>query len=544
MRPSAGMDAFETRKEWESLFGSRETLNTLREKAQKGGLKESRFRGIAWRIFLGVLDGTTSRRWREDAAVGRLAFEELRERCRSHPAQGRLDDLDPHIENPLSQDDHVKIPFPSLLFFFVRPSHLRNASSFRPSLQSLWNQYFKDGSLRSTIEQDAVRTFPEEPFFRDPKIQSILVDVLFYYARKFPHVAYRQGMHEILAPIIYVLDSDSRAFRTVRTSTRIDDPVMEELLDPVFVEHDSFCLFAALMEMVGDWYVTREELPLENRETKEGRDFGCNGGKSEVVRRVNRIFRTILKSQDLDLFLHLQNLDIPPQLFGIRWLRLLFGREFPYRDLLCVWDAIFATGTSLSLVDHLFASLLIAVRQRPKRKPNRSSRDRGSPISAVSDGSSSKVCFSYPFRFSRLFLASRLGTSDSSFQVPIQGKGKRGESAVGADEGGEKAHPRRIVVRELKPLKERTGRKEREDESGGGVEEGTEAEEIRDLVRSCCLKMSVHITRLQETLQHQPHPLDHEDLIFVSLAQIKQVRDAILDAVGHPEDVAQPLSPE
>jgi len=33
-------------------------------------------------------------------------------------------------------------------------------------------------------------------------------------------------------------------------------------------------------------------------------------------------------------------------LYGLRWLRLLFGREFPLPDALLVWDALFACGAS------------------------------------------------------------------------------------------------------------------------------------------------------------------------------------------------------
>lgn len=45
-----------------------------------------------------------------------------------------------------------------------------------------------------------------------------------------------------------------------------------------------------------------------------------------------------------------------------RWLRLLFGREFPIHDLLIIWDAIFADGISSNLVDYIFVAMLIAIR--------------------------------------------------------------------------------------------------------------------------------------------------------------------------------------
>ena len=49
-----------------------------------------------------------------------------------------------------------------------------------------------------------------------------------------------------------------------------------------------------------------------------------------------------------------------------RWVRLLFGREFPLQDLLALWDAIFADGRSLSLVDYIFVAMLQHIRDACK----------------------------------------------------------------------------------------------------------------------------------------------------------------------------------
>jgi len=45
-----------------------------------------------------------------------------------------------------------------------------------------------------------------------------------------------------------------------------------------------------------------------------------------------------------------------------RWVRLLFGREFPMQDLLMLWDAIFADGISFDLVDYVFVAMLLYIR--------------------------------------------------------------------------------------------------------------------------------------------------------------------------------------
>lgn len=53
-------------------------------------------------------------------------------------------------------------------------------------------------------------------------------------------------------------------------------------------------------------------------------------------------------------------------LLSRRWVRLLFGREFPLQDLLVVWDALFADGLSLSLVDYIFIAMLLYIRDACK----------------------------------------------------------------------------------------------------------------------------------------------------------------------------------
>lgn len=81
---------------------------------------------------------------------------------------------------------------------------------------SVWNQHFCDKELCTVIRQDVVRTIPGVEFFRRPHIQEIMTNILFCYARINPLMCYRQGMHEILAPIIFVLHCDHQAFLHIK----------------------------------------------------------------------------------------------------------------------------------------------------------------------------------------------------------------------------------------------------------------------------------------------------------------------------------------
>lgn len=45
-----------------------------------------------------------------------------------------------------------------------------------------------------------------------------------------------------------------------------------------------------------------------------------------------------------------------------RWIRLLFGREFPFDELLLFWDTLFAVDPRLELVDLICVAMLLRIR--------------------------------------------------------------------------------------------------------------------------------------------------------------------------------------
>ena len=45
-----------------------------------------------------------------------------------------------------------------------------------------------------------------------------------------------------------------------------------------------------------------------------------------------------------------------------RWMRLLFGREFPFQEVLVVWDRLFAEGLRSELVDFVCIAMLLRIR--------------------------------------------------------------------------------------------------------------------------------------------------------------------------------------
>lgn len=131
---------------------------------------------------------------------------------------------------------------------------------------SLWNKFFQDKELRSMIEQDVKRTFPEMQFFQQESVRKILTDVLFCYARENEQLLYKQGMHELLAPIVFTLHCDHQAFLHASESAQPSEE-MKTLLNPEYLEHDAYAMFSQLMETAEPWFSTFEHDGQKGKET-------------------------------------------------------------------------------------------------------------------------------------------------------------------------------------------------------------------------------------------------------------------------------------
>lgn len=208
------------------------------------------------------------------------------------------------------------------------------------------------------------------------------------------------GMHELLAPLLYVLHADVEHLSQVRNlyedhftdkfdgfnfqesdltydfdfkkfpeskedeisqvtppkvstldelDPRIQDVVLLSdaygaegelgiVLSEKFMEHDAYCMFDALMSGAGG-VVTMAEFfsasPLS----------GSHSGLPPVIEASSALYH-LLSIVDASLYSHLVELGVEPQYFALRWLRVLFGREFSLGDLLVIWDEIFANDNS------------------------------------------------------------------------------------------------------------------------------------------------------------------------------------------------------
>eukprot|EP00038_Savillea_parva_P009161 m.181610 g.181610 ORF g.181610 m.181610 type:complete len:684 (+) comp15318_c0_seq1:101-2152(+) len=368
-------------------------IETLKTEGLAGQLAYSRFRSVAWKIYLGVLPEDVQE-WKAASAKTRNEYEATRQKWIVDPYNAAADSTDLAKNNPLAIDDDAP-----------------------------WQRHFQDEQFRKLIQQDVHRTYPNLEFFRRADVQEDLLNVLFCYARSHPDLSYRQGMHELLAGVYHVLARDCGAVDMHGVGVDVDanggeaaggqgaeeggggdgdanggatatadkgstpangstaslngaadgaaaspsssSSAFDVVMNRQFLAHDAHALFSVVMETAGGWFAqTEEEVQQQRRKALDEHipfappTVPDHSSKSIVMVRLDRIISRVLKGFDSELYHRLQVLDIPPQIYGLRWIRVLFAREFSVEDTFRIWDAIFADSPSLDLTDYIFVAAL------------------------------------------------------------------------------------------------------------------------------------------------------------------------------------------
>ncbi|XP_052199008.1 uncharacterized protein LOC127806058 [Diospyros lotus] len=338
----------------------------------------SDLRGVRWRIDLGILPSLSSSsidHLRRVTADSRRRYAGLRRRLLVNPHIPKDGPNSPSLvmDNPLSQNP-----------------------------DSMWGRFFRSAELERMVDQDLSRLYPEHgTYFQTPGCQSMLRRILLLWCLRHPEHGYRQGMHELLAPLLYVLHADVEHLSQVRKlyddhfidkfdgftfhendltynfdfkkftgpiedgngsqkcppkisnldelDPRIQDIILLSdaygaegelgiVLSEKFMEHDAYCMFDALMNGTGG-AVAMAEFFSPSPTT------GSHTGLPPVIEASSALYH-LLSIVDTSLHGHLVELGVEPQYFALRWLRVLFGREFLLEDLLLIWDEIFACDNS------------------------------------------------------------------------------------------------------------------------------------------------------------------------------------------------------
>ncbi|KAL1961365.1 hypothetical protein VTO42DRAFT_93 [Malbranchea cinnamomea] len=267
-----------------------------------------------------------------------------------------IDDLSLWLSQVVSsRDAYTALKAHFLKYIKCSPDDLSFAADpLAEDEESPWQILRQDESIRNEISQDVERCLQENDFFRKPCTKTRMLDILFIYAKLNPDLGYRQGMHELLAPVLWVVTQDAIDKTSLDSTEQSQkEEVLFQILDSDYIEHDAFTIFCAIMHTAKQFY-----------EHDDVTNSGVRQYPSPIIVRSQHIHQVVLRSVDGDLADHLQEIEILPQIFLTRWIRLLFGREFPFRDVLLMWDLLFAENLSLSLIELVCVAMLLRVRQQ------------------------------------------------------------------------------------------------------------------------------------------------------------------------------------
>jgi hypothetical protein len=200
---------------------------------------------------------------------------------------------------------------------------------------------------RRCVALDVERLPSDDPRRTSPECVAALKRILVTYASMTKsRKGYRQGMHELASMLFdararaadyskapegrgkWGETNDHTAFAICADDEREISEANER--DYRFVEHDTFAMFEAFMGETTRADDGRLRLGVYYEDT------------TSTMSPINAAFRRIenaLVSIDEAVARKLAALEVEPQLYLLRWLRLGYGREFHREDVCALWDA-------------------------------------------------------------------------------------------------------------------------------------------------------------------------------------------------------------
>ena len=209
--------------------------------------------------------------------------------------------------------------------------------------RSVYARHFQRQQVERAIDKDMSRLWSDDPFFDSEKAREDMKEILMEYCNEESSCEYRQGMHEVLSLVYYTLARDAEVVADIPKLGLADEEEEDQaaalrvICSKSSLVEDSFHVLGRILGQDG----LDVELLYRGNEAKS--PVSPRGEqRTEVGELANKIQAVLLKEVDAELSKKLADLDIHATSYMIRWLRLLFVREFSFAHCSLVWDAIFA----------------------------------------------------------------------------------------------------------------------------------------------------------------------------------------------------------
>ncbi|TKY85843.1 hypothetical protein EX895_005384 [Sporisorium graminicola] len=370
---------------WASLFrgSTSSSSEALRSRGTEGKIArdgDASLRWLQWKLLLTDHLSTIPSSWEAVLNSEREAYNELR--CRllrapdgNYPPEVGFDGTHTTIDTPASSSSSGSIASHTSRDV-VHDLSVNNPLSLDDS--NPWRTYYSTLEIRRIILQDVERTFPDLEVFRHTRVQQSLTNILFLWSLQNEDVGYRQGMHELAAVLWKVRTDGSLPALSYPGRQVAAEAPFEHALADAFVEHDVYALFCVLMQSAKTWYAWRDTpadtasspSPSSTSPSRAARPSLSSREAEKTPRRPLPIvvkcehILELLRQIDPALAQHLESLSIEPQIFCLRWIRMIFTREFALDDAIAIWDGLFASASSLDLIDYICIAMLLRIRNQ------------------------------------------------------------------------------------------------------------------------------------------------------------------------------------
>lgn len=169
--------------------------------------------------------------------------------------------------------------------------------------------------------------------------KSVLLQILFMYAKEYPDIGYRQGMHEILSFTLLAIELDYSSYQESFSNTATTSSL---LFNSVNTLHDTYTLFEMIMYHLSPAYdaaILKRPPHCTPQIARRARP-----SSSPMQAMGISILAKVRRSAGDPLYKLLSHtINVPPQLYCTRWVRLMLARELSsVAGVLSVWDSFFS----------------------------------------------------------------------------------------------------------------------------------------------------------------------------------------------------------
>jgi hypothetical protein len=277
------------------------------------------------------------------------------------------------------------------------PTSPSSASASASASSSLLPEWQADEELRGEIAKDIERTNPDLNWFTLPSHTAPMERILFVYAKLNSGVRYVQGMNELLAPIWHVFanDAERRAAATAYPSASSPRPLGGGMGDDEIEGHravrlgpgegeggssagagaspspspsplpEAFLQQQALSAAEADTFFCFMSLMSEIRElfivAHDNGDLGLKGTLTRFARLLGRREPAVAE--------HFRSMGMVPQMYALRWVTTLLSREFPFPEVIMLWDSLLADPHRFAFLLHLCVAMVRLQRDVLLRSP-------------------------------------------------------------------------------------------------------------------------------------------------------------------------------